>query len=182
MIQKYLGPLSGGTGKVAVVGAEYNFSVSSILWHPRSFNGKAPDIRVGLAAMLTRTVATPDPYYKNAMGYFFGVDTEYRMTRYWSLTFQTYGEDREGSTLTPDTTGLSPGTPLPAGTSLTYVPIRQRWRCYSLNPGIAFHTDWTSLDRIQIIYSRRFYSAAADNNSAQPFDHHAIAVGGYVTF
>ena len=61
-------------------------------------------------------------------------------------------------------------------------PRLQRWRIYSLNPGITFHTDWNSLDRIQLFYSRRFYSSAVDSNSAQPLDHHMIALGGYVTF
>jgi hypothetical protein len=174
MINKYLGPMSGGTGKVAVVGAEWNFSIASMLWHPRSFNSRAPDIRVNLAAMLTRTVATNDPSYKNAMGYFFGIDTEYRMTSKLSLTFQAYGEDRCGSTLIPDRTSTASPPP--------YVALEQRWRIYSVNPGIAFHTDWTSLDRIQLIYGRRFYSAAVDYNSSLPYDHHMIALGGYVTF
>jgi hypothetical protein len=174
MINKYLGPVSHGNGKVAVVGAEYNFSIASMLWHPRSFNGKAPDIRVNVAAMLTRTVATDDPYYKNTMGYFFGLDTEYRMTSKFSLTFQAYGEDRCGSTLVPDRTSTASPPP--------YVPLEQRWRIYSVNPGIAYHTDWNSLDRIQLIYGRRFYSAAVDYNSSLPYDHHMIALGGYVTF
>jgi hypothetical protein len=39
-----------------------------------------------------------------------------------------------------------------------------------------------SLDSIQLFYSRRFYSSAVDSNSAQPLDHHMIALGGYVTF
>jgi hypothetical protein len=176
MINKYLGPRSNGNGKVAVVGAEYNFSVSSILWHPRSFTGRAPDIRVSVAAMLTRTMASDDGDYKNAMGYFFGLDTEYRMTSKLSVTFQAYGEDRCGNLRVPD-------GPLATSTSTAnYVELKQRWSVYSVNPGIALHTDWTSLDRIQLIYSRRFYSAAADSNSAQPFDHHMIALGGYVTF
>jgi hypothetical protein len=178
MINKYLGPASGGTGKVAVVGAEWNFSVSSILWYPRSFTGKAPDIRVSIAAMLTRTLSTNDPLYKDAMGYFFGVDTEYRMTAKLSVTFQGYGESRCGNTYTPDPATASTSSTAAA----TYIPLYQRWSVYSLNPGIAYHTDWTSLDRIQLIYSRRFYSAAADPNTAQPFDRHMIALGGYVTF
>jgi hypothetical protein len=53
---------------------------------------------------------------------------------------------------------------------------------YSINPGIALRSTWTSLDRIEIIYSRRFYSTAADFNSAKPLDHHSIVIGGYVTF
>jgi hypothetical protein len=161
MIQKFLGPQSGGTGKVAVISAEYDFSVASILWAkarqpPRSFTGQAPDLRFGIAGMVTRTIASGDPNYKDAMGYFFGLDTEYRMTSMFSMTFQAYGERRD--------THLGP------------------WSVYSLNPGISFRTDWLSTDRIQLIYGRRFYSHVADPNSAQPFDRHMIALGGYITF
>jgi len=158
MINKYLGTNSGGTGKVAVVGAEYNFSVSRILWSPRSFTGQAPDIRVAIAGMLVRTMATADPVYKDANAYFFGIDTEYRMTSLFSVTFQTYGESRASNL------GLG------------------RFSVYSLNPGIAYHSNWLSTDRIQLIYSRRYYSSAADTNSAQPLDRDMIALGGYVTF
>jgi hypothetical protein len=173
MVNKYLGPYSNGNGKVAVVGAEYNFSVSSLLWYPRSFTANAPDIRVSIAAMLTRTLSTPDPYFKNATGYFFGVETEYRMTAQFSLTFKSYGESRDANVLAPIIG--SDGIP-------TYIPVHQRASIYSCNPGIAFHANWTSLDRIELIYSRRFYSNAVDNNSAQPLDHHTIVLGGYITF
>ena len=161
MIQKFLGPLSNGTGKVAVVGAEYNFSVASIVWAkarqpPRSFTGQSPDLRVAIAGMLTRTVATEDPNYRDAMGYYFGLDTEYRLTSMFSATFQAYGEHRDSN--------LGP------------------WAVYSLNPGISFRTDWLSTDRIQLIYGRRFYSHVADPNSTQPFDRNMIALGGYITF
>jgi hypothetical protein len=78
------------------------------------------------------------------------------MTSLFSLTFQAYGEDRYTN----------------VGT----------WSVYSLNPGIAFHSDWLSTDRIQLIYGRRFYSLAADPNTAQPLDRNMIALGGYLTF
>jgi hypothetical protein len=161
MIYKFIGSGnggcgSGGNGKVAVLSAEYDFSLASILWAPRSFTGAAPDIRVSIAGMLDFTVSTDDPYFKKANGYFFGLETEYRMSSLFSVTFQSYGESRDSYT--------------------------GRWSVYSINPGIAFHSDWWSADRIQLIYSRRFYSSAADPNSAQPLDHHMIALGGYVTF
>jgi hypothetical protein len=156
MVNKFLGPKSGGNGTVGVIGAEWDFSVSSILWYPRSFTGQAPDLRVGIAAMLTRTLASDDPGYKGMNGYYSGVETEYRFSALWSLTFQAYGESR-GS-------------------------FNGEWDVYSLNPGIAFHSDWLSTDRIQLIYGRRFYSHAADPNSAQPLDRNMIALGGYVTF
>jgi hypothetical protein len=156
MINKYIGSGSHGNGKVAVASAEYDFSLAPILWAPRSFNGQAPDLRVAIAGMLSYTVATEDPFFKNSVGYFFGLETEYRMTSLFSLTFKSYGESRYSY----------------AG----------RYSVYSLNPGIAFHSDWWSADRIELIYGRRFYSSAADPNSAQPLDHHMIALGGYFTF
>jgi hypothetical protein len=160
MINKFLGPASQGNGKLAVIGAEYNFSVSRILWAPRSFNGDAPDLRIAIAGMLTRTVASDDPLFKNATGYYFGLETEYRMTSLFSLTFQAYGERRDSA--------------------LDGVPAV--FSVYSVNPGIAFRTDWLSTDRIQLIYGRRFYSHAADPNSARPLDRNMIALGGYITF
>jgi hypothetical protein len=171
MMNKYLGNGSNGNGKVAVIGAEYDFSVSRILWHPRSFTGNAPDIGVKIAGMITRTIATEDQYFKDATGYFFGIEGEYRIIPQLSLLFKTYGESRNANMLVPT-----------SSTDSSAVAVYQRWSTYSLNPGIAFHAKWLSLDRIELYYSRRFYSAAVDNNSAQPLDHHMIALGGYVTF
>ncbi len=156
MINKFVGSGSHGNGQVAVVSAEYDFSVAPILWAPRSFTGQAPDLRVAIAALLHFTVGTDDPYYKKASGYYLGLETEYRMTKFFSMVFKSYGESRD--------TNLG------------------RYSVYSLSPGIAFHSDWWSMDRIELYYSRRFFSAAADPNSAQPLDHHMIALGGYVTF
>ena len=180
MINKFLGGNSHGTGKVAVVGAEWDFSVSSILWYPRSFNGNAPDIRVAIAGMLTRTISTDDPLYKSSNAYFYGAETEYRMTPKFSLNFAAYGEDRDANLYVP--VRLADGGTVDYTKPTPYEPRYQRWQIYSLNPGISFHADWNSLDRIQLYYSRRFYSSAADSNSAQPLDHHMIALGGYVTF
>jgi hypothetical protein len=156
MIGKFIGSGSHGNGKVAVLSAEYDFSVAPILWAPRSFSGQAPDLRVAIAALLHFTVATDDPLYKNASGYYLGIETEYRMTKLFSLMFKSYGESRDSNF--------------------------GRYSVYSVNPGIAFHSDWWSTDRIELYYSRRFYSIAADPNSAQPLDHHMIALGGYITF
>jgi hypothetical protein len=156
MINKFIGSGSHGNGKVAVLSAEYDFSVAPILWAPRSFSGQAPDLRVAIAGLLSYTIDTEDPFFKNSVGYYLGLETEYRMSKYFSLNFKSYGESRDS--------------------------YYGRWSAYSINPGIAFHSDWYSMDRIEIYYSRRFYSSAADPNSAQPLDHHVIALGGYVTF
>jgi hypothetical protein len=139
-----------------VVGAEYTFSVSRILWHPRSFTGQGPDLRVSIAGMLTRTVASDDANYEGAMGYYAAVDAEYRMTSMFGVTMQAYAERRDSH----------------------FGP----WAAHSINPGISIRTDWLSLDRFQLIYGRRFYSSVADFNSSQPLDRHMVAIGGHITF
>jgi hypothetical protein len=156
MTNKFIGSGSHGNGKVLVVSAEYDFSVSRILWAPRNFTGNAADLRVAIAGLYHRTLATDDPLYQKASGYYLGLDTEYRMTSLFSVTFSSFGESRDSNL--------------------------GRYSVYSLNPGIMYHSDWSSSDHIQLIYSRRFYSTAADPNSAQPLDHHMIALGGTVTF
>jgi hypothetical protein len=171
MMNKYLGNGSNGTGKVAVIGAEYDFSVSRILWAPRSFTGNAPDIGMKIAAMITRTLSTEDLYAKDTTGYFFGVEAEYKVTPQLILLFKTYGESRNANMLVPTGDTNNPA-----------VPLYQRWSVFSINPGIAYHATWLGVDRIELYYGRRFYSHAADNNSAKPLDHHMIALGGYVTF
>jgi hypothetical protein len=174
MIKKYLGVGSNGTGKVLVVGAEWDFSISTMLWHPRSFTGNAPDIGVKIAGMITRTLQTDDPLFKNATGYYFGIEGEYKMTEHLSSFLKVYGESRDANMVVPF---------YPAGSdtpSLAYP--NQRWSAYSINPGIAYRTNWLSTDRIELYYGRRFYSSAVDNNSAKPLDHHMVALGGYVTF
>jgi hypothetical protein len=174
MINKYLGANSNGNGKVAVIGAEYDFNLASLLWYPRTFTSMAPGLDVRVAGMITRTVATDDPNFKNATGYFFGLESEYRMTSLLSLTLKGYGESRQANL---DVVVIDIG-----GTDPRVDTLHRRFEVYSINPGIALHSNWTSLDRIEVIYSRRFYSGAADFNSAKPLDHHSIAVGGYVSF
>lgn len=185
MMSKFLGRKynGNGNGKLAVVGAEYNFSVSSILWYPRPFNGDAPDLRVSIAAMITRTLDTPDDRFQDRNGYYFGIDTEYRLSRNFSLTFKAYGESRPGLSYDPKNTSSSGSTSADTGL-IAYEDFGRpgTWSVYSLNPGIMYHTNWSCVDRVEIIYSRRFYSSVVDNNPAQPYDRHMIALGGHISF
>jgi hypothetical protein len=175
MMKKYLGMGSNGNGKVAVIGAEWDFNIARFLWFPRTFTNNAPSIDVRLAAMITRTLATDDPLFKDATGYFFGLEAEYKLTQNLSALFKTYGESRNANMVSPS---IEPGSPhLPSS-----VTMDQRWSVFSLNPGLAYRVGWQSADRIELYYGRRFYSAAVDNNSSKPLDHHMIALGGYVTF
>ncbi len=156
MINKFIGPNSNGNGRVMAVSAEYDTSIARLLWYPRGFDGRGPDLRLAFAAEQYWTVASDDPAYNNTTGYYLGTETEYRFSSLFSVTLQAYAENRASNV--------------------------GRWAVYSLNPGIAFHSDWLSTDRIQLIYSRRFYSSAVDNNTAQPLDRDVFTLGGYFTF
>jgi hypothetical protein len=154
-------PVQGGTGtgKLAAISAEYDTSLARILWYPRNFDGRGPDIRLALAGIAYRTLETDDPYLHDASGYFGGTEVEYRATSWFSVTFQSYLERRwtwNGR--------IGPG------------------RVFSASPGLAFHSDWLSTDRIQIAYSWRWYNDIVDSNPAAPLDRHILTVGGYMTF
>lgn len=200
MINKFLGPNSGGSGKVGAISAEFDTSLARILWYPRGFDGNGPDVRIAVAGVVDHTLSTADPVFKDATGYLIGTEIEYRFSSLFSLTLQAYGENRVGTNCT--SAGPAPGGFLPNGNfalsstaptgpcyvlappsgATLYLRTTGRWAVYSLNPGIAFHTDWLSTDRIQFIYSRRFYSSLVDNNLAQPLDRDVFTLGGYFTF
>lgn len=157
MIRKFIGgTAANGTGKVVFVSWEYDTSIARILWYPRGFDGRAPDLSVRVAATNTWTVASADPFYSHATGYYLGAEFEYRMLPFFSATFQAYGESRDSNL--------------------------GRWEVFSLNPGIRFHSDWLSTDSLQLIFGRRFYSQAVDNNPEIPLDHYYLVLGGYFTF
>ncbi|HZU85546.1 MAG TPA: hypothetical protein VE987_21600 [Polyangiaceae bacterium] len=156
MINKFIGPNSGGNGTMYFVSWEYDTSVARILWYPRSFDGRGPDLSVRVAGTNYWIVRSDDPLYARATGYYLGNELEYRMLPWFSVTMYSYAESRDSNL--------------------------GRWEVFSLNPGVRFHSDWLSTDSIQFIYSRRFYSAAVDNNAAQPLDRDYFVLGGYFTF
>jgi hypothetical protein len=156
LINKFLGPTSQGHGELAAVSAEYDMSVSRILAYPRTFDGRSRDLRVAVAGLRYWTLASRDPFYADRAGYYAGTQLEYVAFSWLSATFQAYVESRH------TTFG--------------------QWMASSLSPGIAFHSDWLSTDRIMLAYTRNFYSDVVDNNSALKLDRDVVTLGAYITF
>jgi hypothetical protein len=148
--------IPNGDGKLFAVSAEYDTSLAQHLWHPRPFNGTAPDIRLALAATAHWTLESGDPAFSGASGFLLGALIEYQMLPWFSVPLRFFGEDRD----------------------FQY----GRYQVYSISPGIAFRTDWQSTDRIELIYSRRFYNSGADDNAARPLDPHVLTVGANINF
>ena len=196
MSNKFLGENSQGNGQIAALSGEWDFSLGRILAYPAAFDGNRPDLRVGLAGIHEWTVATQDPVFKHATGYFVATELEYVMTKWLSATFRVYGSSRDasvvkfsGSYLHPNgditDTGVayidSQGNAVAAGSPI-YEANRERWTAYNVTPGLAFHSDWQSQDRIELAYSRYFYSRVADNNAARPLDRNVVTLGARLTF
>lgn len=159
MLRDYVGSVEGvgtGTGKVAAISAEYNMSLARIAWHPRPFDGRSADVRVSIAGVAHKTLETDDPQFENNSGYLFGTEVEYQMLSWLSFNVRSYGENRDW--------------------------LGKRWAAYNVAPGLAFRSDWQSSDRIELWYSRHFYSDVVDNNPAQPLDHHLVAIGAFLGF
>jgi hypothetical protein len=171
---KYLGAGGGGTGKLAVVSAQLNTSLATLLWSAqgRTFDGNGPDVRIALAGVGHFTLASRDPHMDGANGYLVGTDIQYQMLKWFGVSLRAYGESRDAVVTTP----VAEGVVVRGNSGLG------RWSVYSVSPGIAFRTNWQSTDRIELIYSRRFYSDTVDNNPAQPLDRDVVALGAYLDF
>jgi hypothetical protein len=148
--------IANGDGKLFAISAEYDTSIAQQLWHPRPFTGTAPDLRLALAAAAHFTLDTGDPAFEGANGFLLGATIEYQPLSWLSMPLRFFGEDRDFQF--------------------------GRYRVYSISPGVAFRTDWQSVDRIELIYTRRFYNSAVDDNPARPLDPHVLALGAYINF
>jgi hypothetical protein len=170
---KYLGPLSNGTGSFFAISAQYEFSLGSIMWHPAPFDGRSPDLRVAVAGLYHKTLDTEDPGYSDAYGYQFGLDVEYRMLSWLSGTLRSYGTIRNPSYR--PIVNSAPGSQY-GGTGLgDYTTV-------TVTPGLAFRSDWQAPERIEIAYSRFFYSDFVDSNPQDPRDENVVTVGASVSF
>ncbi len=157
MINKFIGPASTGTGKFAFVRAEFDTSVARILYYPSDFDGRSPELRIGVAGEYYQTLATDDPQLH-----------------------PTHRGTTRASTSNIASRNTSASRSSSSGKAATRTSAAGGYSARTRD--LAFHSDWTSTDRIQLIYSRRFYSAAVDNNSAQPLDQDVLVLGGYITF
>jgi hypothetical protein len=148
--------IPNGNGRLFAISAEYDTSIAQLLWHPRPFTGQAPDLRVALAGAAHWTLQTDDENFDGASGFLLALQLDYQMLSWLSAPLRLFGEDRDSQL--------------------------GRYRVYSISPGLAFRTNWQSTDRIELIYTRRFYSSAVDDNPARPLDRDVLALGAYINF
>ncbi|HPM83764.1 MAG TPA: hypothetical protein PLF81_23825, partial [Candidatus Anammoximicrobium sp.] len=90
---------------------------------------------------------------------------EHVLTSWFSTTYRIFGESRDATVI-----------------DIREQPVRGRWVAYNGSVGLALHSDWQSRDRMELLYSRYFYSDFTDNNPAQPLDHQVLTLGASMAF
>jgi hypothetical protein len=160
------------TGQFMAISTEYDFSLSRILKSPEPFDGNGPDLRVALGFLPFWTLKTDDPNFEDADGFHVGASLEHVLLSWLSTTYRFFGESRDVAI--PNIDASIPGV------VDTYT--RGRWSAYNVSLGLALHSDWQSRDRIELAYSRYFYSHLADNNPQSPLDQEVFTLGASLAF
>jgi hypothetical protein len=169
-LDKFLGSQASGTGRYGVLSAQWDFSLARMLWHPRGFDGRHPDIRGGIAGLYHKTFSTDDRLFKNASGFAFGVDVEYVLLKWIGIFVKSWGEKRDARLWQWNE-------------MQTFVEgTMKKFETYSIMPGIIIRSDWAATDSIQIAYQRRWYGRDTDNNPAYPLDRDVITIGATAQF
>jgi hypothetical protein len=170
MSNKFLGPdrndgTGEGNGQIFAVSTEYDFSVSRMLSHPEPFDGNGQDLRVVLAFIPHWTLKTDVPSFDGASGYMLGATFEHVLLSWLSTTYRVFGESRHSTIV-----------------DIRGEPVPGQYTAYSGSLGFALHTDWQSRDRVELFYTRYFYSDFTDNNPQQPLDKEAFTLGASLAF
>ena len=138
LMDNYLGPLSGGTGKLNTVGGQYDLSVGRLVSYPVPFSGDGPDLFVSLFGMQTSVSSTDktiDPYtsrpkYDNITKRKVGLEATYSLLSWLAISTRY---DRVDPNVDD-----------------------KRFSFAVLSPRIIFHSDWQSTDQIVLQYSHWF--------------------------
>lgn len=165
MTGSFLGPQSNGTGQIAAVSVEYDFSASRIIRYPEPFDGNGRDLRVALAYMPHWTLKSKDPNFDGASGYRLSANLEYVMLPWLSANAILMGQSRDAAT-------VDVNAEYETGTSTAY----------NATLGLILHSDWQSRDRMVLAYTRYFYSDFTDSNAEQPLDRDVFTLGASLAF
>jgi hypothetical protein len=132
LMREYLGPNSGGTGKLLTIGAQYDLSLASVLYYPLVFKGDAPDIILSVFGIQT-SVSSKEAAYDGVTKRKFGGEAAYSLLPWLAVSVRA---DRV----------------MPNG--------HDSDQSFSiLSPRIIFRTKWQSHDQVVLQYSRWFYGS-----------------------
>lgn len=129
LIGEYLGPESGGDGAVTIFGAQYDLSVSRLIFADR-YKGQSPDVLVSAFGILAG-VDSDDPNYDGVTKVKWGGEVTYNMLSWFGVSgrFDKISQNLDDSDY-----------------DITIV-----------SPRLLFHTGWQSRDQFVLQYSNFSY-------------------------
>jgi len=141
LMRNYLGPNSGGAGKIITIGGEYGVSLARLLLYPRDFDGKSRDIVLSAFAIYSH-VKSADPLYDGDHKIKFGGEGSYAL---WSWFAGSLRLDHVRPTSNVH------------GREFTI-----------LSPRVIFRTDWQARNQVVLQYSRFIYGSNPIVRSGYP--------------
>jgi hypothetical protein len=135
LIDNYLGPLSGGTGKLTTFGGQYDLSVGRLVSYPVPFSGDGPDIFVSLFSIFTH-VQSDDKSRDPATG----------RKRYDGVSKLKYGVEGAYSIL--------PWLAVSGRYDRVLPVVSEGHRSFAvISPRVIFRTGWQAHDQVVLQYS-----------------------------
>jgi hypothetical protein len=140
LIEQYFGPASAATGSLFTLGAQYDLSVSRLLYGPR-FEGEGPDIVVSLFGMQTK-VSSKDK----------GVDPRDGHSLYDGVTKRKIGLEASYSLLSwlAVSTRMDQVWPDINYTDTAFAQV---------SPRLLFRSGWNARDQVALSYTRFIYGS-----------------------
>lgn len=142
LMQSYLGDRSGGTGKMMVIGAQYDLSVGKLVSYPVPFTADGPDLVVSLFAINGKILESQDKSREGLGMLKVGGELSYSMLS-WLGTGIRY--DRVAPDVQDD-----------------------RYTFAVVSPRIIFHTDWSSHDQVVLQYSHWYNGSLTTIRTGYP--------------
>jgi hypothetical protein len=141
LVDNYLGDQSGGTGKLSVLGAQYDLSIGRLVSYPTPFYGDGPDIVVSLFGMGVN-IESDDSRADNSGKMKLGAEATYSLLSWLAASMRV-------DQVTPDT-------------------HESRYSFMTIAPRLIFRTDWQSSDQLVLQYSRWIHGSLTTTRTGAP--------------
>jgi hypothetical protein len=142
LMQSYLGNKSGGTGKLIIMGGQYDLSVGKLISYPTPFTADGPDLVVSLFGINGKVLESNDKAYEGLSMLKFGGEVTYSMLSWLAASFRYDHVD-------PD--------------------LQDDRKTFAvISPKVIFHTDWSSTDQIVLSYAHWYNGSLTTVRTGYP--------------
>jgi hypothetical protein len=142
LIQSYLGKNSEGTGKLLVMGGQYDISIGKLVSYPVPFTADGPDLVVSLFGINAKVLESNDGAVSGLSMLKYGGEVTYSMLS-WLAASVRYDQ------VNPD--------------------MQDDRKTFAvLSPKLIFHTDWSSHDQIVLSYAHWYNGSLTTVRTGYP--------------